>query len=401
MAGVVPGNVIIGAGPAGARCAERLGRRGADVTLIGAEAGSPYNRVALSQLLAGDIGEAALVTHTDRQLADLRVMHRPGTRVVAIERAAKRLLLADGTYIPYGTLVLALGAEPVRLRLPGADLPGVLAYRTLGDVRAMIAAAEIGGVAVVIGGGLLGLEAAAGLARRGMRVTVVHAVGRLMERQLDDPAARLLRRRLADQGVMTVLGAASAAIEGTDRVEAVRLSDGRRIAAELVVVAVGIRPNAELAREAGLHVARGIVVDAAMRTSDPDVLAIGECAEVDGQCCGLVAPVLAQAEVAARTILGEAARYAPESDATALKVAGAGVWSAGAVEADGAEPIVLHDEDAGQYRRLLVRDGRLVGAMLYGETADAPWYLNLIATRRDLGALRAFLPFGPVAETAA
>ncbi len=394
MAGVV----IIGAGPAGVRCAERLSRRGVDVTLIGAEVGAPYNRVALSQFLAGDLDEAALVTHTDRQLAELRVTHRPGTRVAAIERAAKRLLLADGAHIPYDTLVLALGAEPVRLRLPGADLPGVLAYRTLDDVRAMIAAAHTGGAAVVIGGGLLGLEAAAGLARRGMRVTVVHAVGRLMERQLDDPAARLLRQRLADQGVMTVLGAASSAIEGADRVEAVRLSDGRRIAADLVVVAVGIRPNAGLAQEAGLQVGRGVVVDAAMRTSDPDVLAIGECAEVDGQCCGLVAPALAQAEVAARTILGEAAQYAPASDATALKVAGAGVWSAGAVEADGAEPIVLHDADAGQYRRLLVRDGRLVGAMLYGETADAPWYLDLIATRRDLGAMRAALAFGPAAE---
>ena len=390
--------VIVGAGPAGTRCAERLAGRGVPVTLIGAEAGVPYNRVALSQLLAGDAEEDALNTHTAEALGGLSITYRPGTHVAAVERDEKQLRLASGDALPYRTLVLALGATPVRLPLPGADLPGVLAYRTLGDVRAMIEAARAGGAAVVIGGGLLGLEAAAGLARRGMTVTVVHAVDRLMERQLDDAASRMLRARLAEQGVEVVLGAASAAIEGDRRVEAVLLSDGRRIPAVLVVVAVGIRPNAALARDAGLAVGRGIVVDAAMRTSDPHVLAIGECAEVEGTCCGLVAPALAQAEVAALTVLGEAASYAQVQDATALKVAGAGVWSAGAVEADGAEPIVLHDGDAGQYRRLLVRDGRLVGAMLYGETADAPWYLDLISTRRDLGALRAGLAFGPMAE---
>ena len=393
--------MIVGAGPAGTRCAERLARRNVAVTLIGAEPGVPYNRVALSQLLAGDYEEHALHTHDADALASLAILYRPGTHVAAIERGAKRLRLASGEALPYRKLVLALGAAPVRLPLPGADLPGVLAYRTLDDVRAMLAAARAGGAAVVIGGGLLGLEAAAGLARRGMKVTVIHAVDRLMERQLDDAASRMLRARLAEQGVEVVLGAASAAIEGTARVEAVRLSDGRRVAAKIVVFAVGIRPNAGLAREAGLDVGRGIVVDAAMRTSDPDVLAVGECAEVEGVCCGRVAPAWAQAEVAAQTVLGEAASYAQVHDATALKVAGAGVWSAGAVEAEGAQPIVLHDADAGQYRRLLVRDGRLVGALLYGETADAPYYLDLISTRRDLGALRAGLAFGPVAEAQA
>ena len=209
---------------------------------------------------------------------------------------------------------------------------------------------------MVIGGGLLGLEAAAGLAKRGMRVTVLHAVDRLMERQLDHGAAALLERRLAGQGIAVITQAKTVAIEA----EAVLLADGRRVPARIVVMAVGIRPHAELAKAAGLPVGRGVIVDDSMRTEDPAVWAIGECAEHAGQCVGLVAPSFAQAEIAAANILGERdRRYVPVSDATALKVAGAGVWSAG--EIDGADPIVLDDAEAGQYRRLVVRDDRLVG----------------------------------------
>ena len=247
---------------------------------------------------------------------------------------------------------------------------------------------------MVIGGGLLGLEAAAGLAFRGMRVTVLHAASRLMDRQLDAGAAALLERRLAGQGIAVVTEAKTVAIEP----DAVLLADGRRIPARIVVMAVGIRPHAELAREAGLAVHRGVLVDDAMRTDDPAIWAIGECAEHDGQCVGLVAPSFAQAEVAAASILGQDARYVPVSDATALKVAGAGVWSAG--ETEGADPIVLDDAETGQYRRLLVRDDRLVGAMLYGEVGDAPWYLALIKDGRRIGAARAILPFGPAFQPA-
>ena len=381
--------IVVGAGPAGMRCAERLAQGGAAVTLLGAEPAHPYNRVALSSLLAGDLDEGGLVTHGADVLAGHGIDWRPGTRVAAIDRAAQALTLQDGATLGYEALVLATGAQPARLGVPGADLPHVLAYRTLEDVRGMIARARAGGPAVVVGGGLLGLEAAAGLAKRGMAVTVLHGNARLMDRQLDDGAAGLLRQRLVRQGIAVITNARTAAIEPG----AVCLADGTRVAAGMVVVAVGIRPEAALGRAAGLAANRGIVVDDAMRTSDPAIWAVGECNEHAGLCVGLVAPAFAQAEVAAAAILGREARYVPVSDATALKVAGAGVWSAG--ETDGDDPIVLDDPEAGQYRRLLLRGDRLVGAMLYGETTDAPWYLGLIKQGQPIGAERHALPFGP------
>ena len=383
--------VVVGAGPAGARCAEMLAPS-CSVTLIGAEPALPYNRVALSKFLSGEIEEAELVTHGAQHLANLGVTYRPGTRVAGIDRAERTLVTDAGDVVGYDRLVLALGAHAFRLPLPGANLPGVSMYRTLNEVRTMLATAALGGAAVVIGGGLLGLEAAYGLARRGMRVTVVHAVDRLMERQLDAAAARLLARRLAGQGIALVLSGSTAAIEGDDMVTGVRLKDGGVIAAGMVVMAVGIRPETALARDAGLMVARGIVVDDAMRSSDPAISAIGECAEHNGMCCGLVAPALAQAAVAARVIAGEDVAYVAEPDATALKVAGAGVWSAGEIE--GTETIVYHDPDGGEYRKFVLREDRLVGAMLYGETGDAPWYQSLIAQGSVVSGLRSALAFG-------
>ena len=386
--------IVVGAGPAGARCAERLAVGGANVTLIGAEPGHPYNRVALSLYLAGDMEAAALVTHRAEHLDEHRINWWPATKVIAIDRDAKRAELSSGERLPYDALVLATGAQPVRLPFPGADRPGVLMYRTLDDVQQMIAHAEIGGDAVVIGGGLLGLEAAAGLARRGMRVTVLHAMDRLMDRQLDYGAGALLRKRLQDQGIAVITEAKTVAIHE----HCVLLADGREIPARIVVMAVGIRPNTELARSCGLTVNRGIAVDDAMRTEDPAIWAIGECSEHLGQTVGLVAPSFAQAEIAAAAILGGDARYVPVSDYAALKVAGAGVWSAGEIE--GADPIILDDAEAGLYRRLLVRDDRLVGAVLYGETSDAPWYLSLIKNGRPIGNARQILPFGPAFQPA-
>ena len=317
----------------------------------------------------------------------------PGRQVARVDAAAREVVLEDGAAVGFDTLVLALGAEPIRLPLPGASLPGVLAYRTRADVTGMLAAAQAGGHAVVIGGGLLGLEAAAGLALRGMRVTVLHAVDRLMERQLDDEAARRLRAHLATRGVMALLQARTVAITGESCATGVRFDDGCKLAADLVVMAVGIRPRSGLAREAGLAVGRGILVDDAMRTSDDAIFAIGECAEHRGACCGLVAPALAQAEIAARAIGGEAVAYVADADAAALKVAGAPVWSGGEIDGADADEIVLSDPD-GEYRRLRLRDDRLVGAILYGDVGDAGLYRGLIAGGRKLGAARAGLAFG-------
>jgi nitrite reductase (NADH) large subunit len=385
--------VVVGAGPAGTRCAERLARGGAQVTLLGEEPGLPYDRVALSKFLVGDMSEAALITHEADHLAELAIVHLPGMLVVAIDRAAHRLTMQDGSTLDYDSLVLATGSDPFRLPLPGADLPGVLMYRTLADVQGMLRAAEAGGHGIVIGGGLLGLEAAVGLAKRGMQVTVLHAVDRLMERQLDSEAAARLRAHLERVGVISVLEARSVAIAGTERAEAMVLADGTRIPADLIVMAVGIRPRSGLAREAGLTVNRGIVVDDTMRTSDPAIFAVGECAEFAGACCGLVAPAFAQAEIAARVLLGEEAHYVVESDATVLKVAGAPVWSAGEIEAGDADVIVLDDPE-GPYRRLLLRNDRLVGAILWGDTDDAAFYRNLIRRNHDVSDLRSELAFG-------
>lgn len=382
--------VVVGAGPAGVRVAHGAAGQGLDVALLGAEPGTPYNRVALSNLLAGDVDEAGLMTP-----AAAGVDYRPGTRVAALDRGNRRVVLEGGGALAYDRLVLATGSRAVRLPLPGADLPGVLLYRTLADVRAMLDAAEAGGRAVVIGGGLLGLEAAAGLARRGMAVTVVHAVDRLMERQLDGGGAARLARRLAGQGVSLALAASTRAIAGTGRAEGVELADGRVLPADLIVMAVGIRPDTSLAQAAGLAVGRGVIVDDAVQTSDGAILAVGECAEHRGVCCGLAAPALAQADVAVATLLGQSAAYNPAEDPTALKVAGAAVWSAGEPVAADADSLTLDDEDLGCYRHLLLRGGRLVGAVLLGETGDAPWYLSLIRGGTDVSAMRHALPFGP------
>ena len=383
---------IVGAGPAGLRCAEKLAMAGHDVCVIGAEPGLPYNRVALSQYLAGDFDEAALITHDAERLRKLGILFRPNTKVLAIDTAGRRLHIVGDASAQYDTLVLALGSKAFRLPLPGADLAGVLMYRTLDEVRTMLDVARSGGRAVVIGGGLLGLEAAVGLARRGMRVTIIHGVDRLMERQLDHAAAALLAARLESQGLSVQLSATTVCIAGSTQASGVALKDGRIIPADLVVMAVGIRPETELARAAGLFVERGIVADDAMRTSDPAIYAIGECAQHDGQCCGLVAPAFAQAEIAARHICGEDVCYTALADCTALKVAGAGVWSAGDIAAVDVEALVYDDPESGEYRKFLLRDHRLVGAVLYGETGEAPWYKSLLGS--DVSALRDTLVFG-------
>jgi nitrite reductase (NADH) large subunit len=384
--------LVIGAGPAGARCALRSAERGARVTLCGAEAALPYDRVALSSLLAGERTMAELITHDLAALQGQGIAFRPATPIAALDRAAKLAVTARGERIAYDRMVIATGSRAIRLPVPGADLPGVLTYRTLDDVRAMLRAARGGGSAVVVGGGLLGLEAAAGLARRGMKVTVLHPVEWPMERQLDAGAGGFLARRLGRSGIRFAMPAQLTAIEGEERVAGVVLADGKRIAANIVVMAVGIRPDTALAATAGLEIGRGIKADAGLRSSDPAIFAIGECAEVAGRTIGLVAPALEQAEIAAATLAGGAAQYAPRADQAALKVSGTAVWSAGEIVGEG---VTLRDEEEDFYRRLFLREDRLVGAVLYGDVSDSGFYLNLIASHRPIGRARAALALGP------
>ena len=391
--------IVVGAGMASGRVLERLLEAepdGWDVTLFNAEPRGNYDRIMLSPVLAGDKAYADIVIHDAAWYEARGVTCRFGERVAEVDRGARTVTAPDGTVLAYDKLLIATGSDPFMIPLPGADLDGVIAYRDLEDTERMMGLAP-GSRAVVIGGGLLGLEAAAGMAARGVDVTVVHLMGHLMERQLDPAAGYLLRKALTEKGIDVRCGANSQEILGADgRVRALRLDDGTELPCDLLVMAVGIRPSVALAKAAGLAVGRGVHVDDAMVTSDADVLAVGECVEHAGRLFGLVAPLYDQAEVAARTLLGEPAAFAPKELSTKLKVTGCDLFSAGDfAEGEGREDIVLRDPGRGVYRRLVLEGDRLVGAVFYGDTADSGWFMNLIRSGEDVTPLRETLIFGP------
>lgn len=395
--------VIVGNGMAAARLCEEIAglapvRPG--VTVIGAEPGLAYNRVLLSDVLGGKVALAEIEMKPAGWWEAAGIDLICGTAVTAINRHDRTVSLADGRRLPYGRLVLATGSEPIRLPIPGADLNGVTTFRDLSDVRTLMACARPGVRAVVIGGGLLGIEAATGLATAGAHTTLVHVMDRLMERQLDARAAALLRQAVEAQGVHVELEAQSVAIEGEAAATGLRLADGRLLPADIVVMACGVRPSTTLARAAGLKVGRGIAVDDTLATSDPDIFALGECAEHRGACYGIVAPAYEQARILARRLTGQSALYEGSVVATNLKVSGVFVYSAGDI-GPGGEDIVFSDRGLGLYRRLVIRDGRLSGAVLYGDTSDGPFYLDLITNRTPIAALRANLAFGRLALDAA
>lgn len=390
--------VIVGKGMAATRLVDELARCALGrhaVAVIGDEGRLAYNRVLLSPLLAGEIVEADLELKPASWWRDRGVSTFYGRPVTGIDRAAKTVALAGGLVLPYGKLVLATGSKPLRPPFPGGDLPGVVTFRDTGDVAVMRAAAEAGARVVVIGGGLLGLEAAYGLARAGCAVTLLHLVDRLMERQLDAEGAGLLAAAMTARGVTVCLNAATKGFHGEGRVEAVELADGTLIPADLVVLAIGVRPNVDLARAAGLGVDRGILVDDGMGSDDPSIFAIGECAQHRGAVYGLVEPAYEQARVLAARLCGGEAGYGGSLLFTNLKVSGVGVFSAGEFEPrEGDETILLHDRGAGIYRKFVLRDGRLAGCVLVGETTGALFYLDLIRSQQDISAFRADLPFG-------
>ncbi len=389
--------VVIGAGMASGRVLEHLLDAGADydVTLFNAEDRGNYNRIMLSPVLSGEKSYEDIVTHDADWYESHGVTCRFGEHVTAIDREAKTVTGQNGT-VPYDKLLIATGSAPFIIPVQGNDLPGVITYRDLDDTNAMIDAAAKGGKAVVIGGGLLGLEAAAGLAERGMDVTVLHLMGHLMERQLDESAGFLLRRDLQDKGVKVICQASTAAILGETHVEGVMLEDNTGLEADLVVMAVGIRPETRLANDAGLTVARGVEVNAQMQTSDPDIFAVGECVEFDGHLFGLVAPLYDQAKVVANSLMDEPDAFVVKELSTKLKVTGCDLFSAGDFsDGDGREDIVFRDPMRGVYRRLVVEDDVLVGAVMYGDTADSNWFFGLIRDKIDIAEMRETLIFGP------
>lgn len=390
--------VIIGAGMASGRLIEHLTSEAPDaydITLFNAEPRGNYNRLMLSPVLSGEKCYEEIVTHSNNWYRAQNVTCRFGEAVTEIDRTARTVHTAQGG-VPYDHLVIATGSAPFIIPLPGKDLPGVHSYRDLDDTNAMIAAAEKGGRAVVIGGGLLGLEAAAGLRQRGMDVTVLHLMGHLMERQLDPMAGALLREDLEGRGIAIRTGASSKAILGDGRVEAVLLEGGDVLPADLVVMAVGIRPETRLASDCGLAMERGITVDAGMQTADPHISALGECVEFDGLLFGLVAPLYDQARVLADRLMGRNSRFAVQELATKLKVTGCDLFSAGDfAEGPGREDILFRDPARRIYKRLVVEDDRLIGAVLYGDTADGAWFYDLIKKGTDISAFRDSLIFGP------
>ena len=396
--------IVIGNGMAAARLVDELARRALGryaIAVIGEEPRLAYNRVLLSALLADEVGFDDIELKPARWWRDRGVTLRYGVRATAVDAAARNVTLAGGTRLSFSKLVFATGSQPIKPDIPGMDLPGVLTFRDVDDVNAIAAAKAAGTRVVVIGGGLLGLEAAYGLAKAGARVTLLHLMDRLMERQLDHRAALMLQRAVEARGIAVRLQAQTARIAGNGKVEGVELRDGTTIAADAVVVAVGIRANAALARTAGLEVGRGIVVDDHLETNAAGVHAIGECAEHRGCCYGLVEPAYEQAQLLARRLAGERASYPGSVLATNLKVSGVNVFSAGdflGATAE-AEEIVLSDPAAGVYKKLVIADGRLVGAVLFGDTADGLWYLDLIRTGSPVARLRDDLVFGRALAT--
>lgn len=391
--------VIIGNGMAPGRMLEHLleaapGRY--QVTIFNAEPRVNYDRIMLSPVLSGEKAFEEIVIHGDGWYIKHGITLYKGHKIVAIDREAKTVTSDRGVTEPYDKLVVATGSVPFIIPVPGKDLPGVLTYRDLDDVNAMLLAAQSRAKAVVIGGGLLGLEAAAGLKEQGMDVTVLHVMPTLMERQLDPAAGYLLQRAVEARGIKVMTKANTKAIVGNGRVEGVELADGTIIPATLVVMAVGIRPNASIARDAGIDTNRGIVVDHGMRTSDPDILALGECAEVGGQVYGLVAPLYEMARVAAAHLAGdEVAGFVHSDTPTKLKVTGIDLYSLGDfADGDDREEIVLRDAAAGIYKRLVLKDNRVIGTVLYGETGDGAWFNDLKKKQTDISEMRDTLIFG-------
>ena len=401
--------VMVGNGMAGVRTLEELLKIAPDlydITVFGAEPHPNYNRILLSPVLAGEQTLDEIVLNPLSWYAEHGITLHTGKKVARIDRIKRRVIAEDGTEADYDRLLLATGSHPFILPVPGKDLPGVIAYRDIADTQAMIDAATKYKHAVVIGGGLLGLEAANGLMLRGMQVTVVHLNPWLMERQLDDVAARLLQKSLQDRGLTFKMSAQTQALIAGDsgRVAKVQFKDGSEVPADLVVMAAGIKPNTDLAEACGIHCARGVVVNDTMQTiTDPRIYSVGECAAHRGIAYGLVAPLFEQGKVCA-THLGQfgIGRYTGSQTSTKLKVTGIDLFSAGnfmgaasgkAEDAD-CEEIVMSDPFGGVYKKLVIRDDKLVGAVMYGDTVDGSWYFKLLREGRTVSDIRDRLMFG-------
>jgi nitrite reductase (NADH) large subunit len=391
--------VVVGNGMAGMRTVEELLKLAPelyDITVFGAEPHGNYNRILLSPVLAGEKNMDDIMIHTRQWYADNGITLCAGDPVVHIDRRRRMVRSKSGREVWYDRLLLATGSTSFIVPVPGHKLPGVIGFRDIQDVDTMLEASRAGGNAVVIGGGLLGLEAANGLLRRGMQVTVVHVTDSLMNMQLDKPASLMLKNALELKGLRFMLDAHTSEIIGAKRVTAVRFKDGSEIPADLVVMAAGVRPNIALAQESGLHCERAIVVDDTLQTYDPRIYAVGECVQHRSATFGLVAPIWDQAKVCGAHLARSGhRRYVQTATPTKLKVTGVDLYSVGDfIGGEGSEDLVLRDPRRGVYKRLVLNGNRIAGAVLYGDVQDGPWYFELIQNRTDISSMRNHLLFG-------
>ncbi|HZX26443.1 MAG TPA: FAD-dependent oxidoreductase [Telluria sp.] len=394
-----PKLVVIGNGMAGMRTVEELLKLAPDhyeITVFGAEPHGNYNRILLSPVLAGEKQVDDIMLNTREWYQAHGIVLHAGDPVEAIDRRRREVRSRGGVKVRYDRLLMATGSQPFIVPVPGHQLDNVIGFRDIADVETMLRAAQPGRNAVVIGGGLLGLEAASGLLRRGMAVTVVHLSDTLMNQQLDAAAGALLKAELEQRGLRVLLDAQTEAIEGEGAVSAVRLADGQVLPADLVVMAAGVRPRVDLARSCGLRCERAIVVDDTLQTYDPRIYAVGECVQHRNATFGLVAPLWEQARVCAAHLAGFGhRRFVQSASPTRLKVTGIDLYSVGDfVGAEGSENMVLRDPRRGVYKRLVLQGDRLVGAVLYGDVEDGPWYFDLIRDGTNVRPLRTHLLFG-------
>ncbi len=392
--------VLIGNGMAGVRTLEELLKLAPDqynITVFGGEPYGNYNRILLSPVLAGEKTINEIMLNDEQWYVDNNITLHKGKWVESVDRARRVVYASDGTEAAYDRLIIATGSTPFMIPIPGNELDGVIAFRDISDVDTMLAvAAKQNGKAVVVGGGLLGLEAANGLMKQGMDVTVVHLMDCLMERQLDKPAAALLKASLEQKGLKFLMQAQTEAVLGKDKVEAVRFKDGLEIPADLVVMAVGIRANYALAQKIGLHCERGVVVNDTMQTFDPRIYAVGECVQHRGRTYGLVAPLFEQAKVCANHLAHIGiARYEGSVTSTKLKVTGIDLFSAGDfIGDDSTEDLIFQDPGRGVYKKVVLKDNRIKGAVMYGDTIDGTWYFELMRDNTDVSDFRDNLLFG-------
>lgn len=392
--------VLVGNGLAGMRCLEDLLDMAPDryeITVIGEEPWGNYNRIMLSPVLSGEKTIEDIMLHPHAWYSDKSIHFIADDPAVKIDRPRKQVHTQTGIVVDYDRLILATGSKPFVPPVKGADLKGVVSFRDIYDVNTMLEYCENKPNAVVIGGGLLGLEAAYGLKRRGMNVTVLHLMNRIMERQLDDRASQMLRHSIEQKGIRIITEANTEELIGTDgQVSQVRLKDGTVLDADLVVFAVGIRPNIGLAQSAGLRTNRGVMVNDTMQTFDPSIYAVGECIEHRSQTFGLVEPLWGQAFICASHLAehGSLTFKAPTVP-TQLKVSGVDVFSAGNFEPkEDFEDIILNDEKRQIYKRIIIQQDKVIGAVLFGDTEDGAWYAELIADQTPISNIRNKLLFG-------